>query len=389
MVKVGGVFVCLLIVAMDIVAGILGIEAELEQNKVKQLRLWIFECREPSHPAFKLGLGAAALLVLAHVIANLLGGCNNCICSQDELQKAPPNRQLSLACLVFTWVILAVGLSMLVKGARSSLAGKGARTPLAEKGAKFADSKARTSLEEKGTQKRQKTKKNERQREEEGETEGRRRRGRGRRRTCRGNKKERQREEERETEGDRGSKLRYRWRASREGHGYRHVGCGRPLVGGAVHARWRVRARGEINCAKGMAGRYRASQFGLMAWRDVTRRVIVRAMWRVSPRLIGDCRYVVSQSALGWGLSLCGVAAAAWRVILRLIGSALDWGLSRGGQSVRAWLGTVVMWRVSPRLVGDCREVASQSALGWGLWLCGVVAAAWRVSPLLIGETRH
>lgn len=35
MVKVGGVFVCLLIVAMDIVAGILGIEAELEQNKVR------------------------------------------------------------------------------------------------------------------------------------------------------------------------------------------------------------------------------------------------------------------------------------------------------------------------------------------------------------------
>lgn len=35
MVKVGGFFVCLLIVAMDIVAGILGIEAELEQNKVR------------------------------------------------------------------------------------------------------------------------------------------------------------------------------------------------------------------------------------------------------------------------------------------------------------------------------------------------------------------
>lgn len=35
MVKVGGFFVCLLIVAMDIAAGILGIEAELEQNKVR------------------------------------------------------------------------------------------------------------------------------------------------------------------------------------------------------------------------------------------------------------------------------------------------------------------------------------------------------------------
>ncbi|KAL6176346.1 hypothetical protein ACLB2K_052980 [Fragaria x ananassa] len=47
--------------------------------------------------------------------------------------------------------------------------------------------------------------------------------------------------------------------------------------------------------------------------------------------------------------------------------SALGWGLSRGGQSVRAWLGTVAMWRVNPRLVGDCREVASQFALDWGL----------------------
>ncbi|RXH68072.1 hypothetical protein DVH24_028219 [Malus domestica] len=71
---------------------------------VKHLRLWIFECREPSHEAFKLGLAAAGLLVLAHVVANLLGGCN-CICSQDELQKAPPNKQLSMACLVFTWYI--------------------------------------------------------------------------------------------------------------------------------------------------------------------------------------------------------------------------------------------------------------------------------------------
>lgn len=34
MVKVGGVFICLLIVAMDVAAGILGIQAEVAQNKV-------------------------------------------------------------------------------------------------------------------------------------------------------------------------------------------------------------------------------------------------------------------------------------------------------------------------------------------------------------------
>ncbi|OMO99913.1 hypothetical protein COLO4_13023 [Corchorus olitorius] len=73
MVKLGGILVCVLIVAMDVSAGILGIKAEVEQNKVKHLRLWIFECRDPSHAAFKLAFGAAALLSLAHVLANLGG----------------------------------------------------------------------------------------------------------------------------------------------------------------------------------------------------------------------------------------------------------------------------------------------------------------------------
>ncbi|XP_030932320.1 protein VASCULATURE COMPLEXITY AND CONNECTIVITY-like [Quercus robur] len=119
MAKIVGAFICVLIVAMDVMAGILGIEAEIEQNKVKHLRLWIFECKDPSEQAFKLGFGAAALLGLAHVIANLLGGCN-CICSQEELEKASPSRQLSVACLIFTWIIFAVGLSMLVIGTLSN-----------------------------------------------------------------------------------------------------------------------------------------------------------------------------------------------------------------------------------------------------------------------------
>ena len=122
-------------------------------------------------------------------------------------------------------------------------------------------------------------------------------------------------------------------------------------------------------------------------------------MWRVSPRLIGDCRNVASQSALGWGLSLCGVAGrclgesvhawlgtvAMWRCGRCVASqSALGWGdslLSVAdrclGESVCAWLGTVAMWRVTPRLVGDCREVASQSALGWGLWLYGELMYVW------------
>ncbi|MCL7025987.1 hypothetical protein MKW94_000781 [Papaver nudicaule] len=94
--------ICLLIVCLDIVAGVLGIQAEVAQNKVKHLKLWIFECKEPSSQAFKLGLGAASLLALAHVIATLLGGCV-CICSKDELDRSSANKQLAAACFVLSW----------------------------------------------------------------------------------------------------------------------------------------------------------------------------------------------------------------------------------------------------------------------------------------------
>ncbi|KAI3850269.1 hypothetical protein MKX03_018056 [Papaver bracteatum] len=108
--------ICLLIVCLDIVAGVLGIQAEVAQNKVKHLKLWIFECKEPSSEAFKLGLAAAALLALAHVIATLLGGCV-CICSKDELDRSSANKQLAAACFVLSWIVLVVGFSVLIIGA--------------------------------------------------------------------------------------------------------------------------------------------------------------------------------------------------------------------------------------------------------------------------------
>ncbi|KAL6179704.1 hypothetical protein ACLB2K_046376 [Fragaria x ananassa] len=78
--------------------------------------------------------------------------------------------------------------------------------------------------------------------------------------------------------------------------------------------------------------------------------------WRVSPRLVGDCRYVASQCVLDWRLSLLSVAG-------RCVASqfALGWRDCRNvagrcpGESVRAWLGTVAMWRVNARLIGHCR----------------------------------
>lgn len=100
---------------MDVAAGILGIEAEVAQNKVKHLRMWIFECRDPSYEAFKLGLAAAILLLAAHAISNLFGGCI-CIWSKDELHKASSNKQLALGSLIFSWITLAIGFSMLIIG---------------------------------------------------------------------------------------------------------------------------------------------------------------------------------------------------------------------------------------------------------------------------------
>ncbi|KAK4858959.1 hypothetical protein QYF36_024390 [Acer negundo] len=105
--------------AMDVAAGVLGIEAEIAQNKVKHLRLWIFECRDPSFKAFQLGLAAVVLLILAHAVGNLLGGCI-CMWSKADLDGASANKQLAVASLIFSWIILVVGLSMLIIGTMSN-----------------------------------------------------------------------------------------------------------------------------------------------------------------------------------------------------------------------------------------------------------------------------
>ncbi|KAK4770747.1 hypothetical protein SAY87_031279 [Trapa incisa] len=119
MAKNMGLLVCLLIMAMDVVAGILGIQAEIAENKVKHLKVWVIECRDPSHQAFKLGLAAAILLVVAHAIGNLLGGCI-CIWSKEDLDSATANKQLAVASLIFSWIIMAVGFLMLILGALSN-----------------------------------------------------------------------------------------------------------------------------------------------------------------------------------------------------------------------------------------------------------------------------
>ncbi|XP_073128979.1 protein DESIGUAL 2-like [Henckelia pumila] len=107
--------VCILIMVMDIVAGILGIEADIAQNKVKHLRVWIFECRDPSYQAFKLGLAAIVLLSVAHIITNLLAGCI-LITSKEEMDAASPNKQLAFSSHVLAWIMLGIAFILLISG---------------------------------------------------------------------------------------------------------------------------------------------------------------------------------------------------------------------------------------------------------------------------------
>ncbi|KAL5096552.1 hypothetical protein RYX36_000879 [Vicia faba] len=115
MAKNYGFLICILVMVMDIIAGILGIHAETIQNKEKHMKIWLFDCRYPSHQAFKLGVAAVILLLLAHAIANLLGGCI-CVWSRDQYRSATANRQLAVAFQIFSWIVLAVAFSMLIIG---------------------------------------------------------------------------------------------------------------------------------------------------------------------------------------------------------------------------------------------------------------------------------
>ncbi|XP_073006278.1 protein VASCULATURE COMPLEXITY AND CONNECTIVITY-like isoform X1 [Typha latifolia] len=119
MARVEAVIICLLIVIMDAVAGILGIEAEAAQNKGKHLRVFFIECREPVHQAYRLGLAAATLLALAHAIANMLGGCT-CVCSRAEFIHSSANKLMAVATLALSWIVVIVGFTLLIIGALSN-----------------------------------------------------------------------------------------------------------------------------------------------------------------------------------------------------------------------------------------------------------------------------
>ncbi|XP_047168970.1 protein DESIGUAL 3-like [Vigna umbellata] len=110
-----GFLVCILVLVLDVAAGILGIQAEIAENKVKELKMWALECRDPSFGAFKLGVAASVLLAFAHAFAHLLGGCI-CMRSKEECERATANRQLAVSFFLLSWMVLAIGFSLLILG---------------------------------------------------------------------------------------------------------------------------------------------------------------------------------------------------------------------------------------------------------------------------------
>ncbi|XP_051115540.1 protein VASCULATURE COMPLEXITY AND CONNECTIVITY-like [Andrographis paniculata] len=104
-----GISLCILVIALDVTAGILGLKAEAAQDKEKHMRFLLLECKPPSHHAYELGFAAAVIFGVAHVFANLVGGCNF-----RHASKLP------MVCLVLTWIVMAVGMSLLVIGTKSN-----------------------------------------------------------------------------------------------------------------------------------------------------------------------------------------------------------------------------------------------------------------------------
>ncbi|KAL1555554.1 protein DESIGUAL 3-like [Salvia divinorum] len=116
--KCMGFFVCFLILALDTTATVFGWRAQYAQELVQQMKLWKVEYKKPCQVAYALGLAAACLLVISHVLANFVGGYSawTRVVGNEE---ASSTRSLSTACLVFTWVFLAFGLWMLGNGVLS------------------------------------------------------------------------------------------------------------------------------------------------------------------------------------------------------------------------------------------------------------------------------
>ncbi|KAL8130139.1 hypothetical protein V2J09_019294 [Rumex salicifolius] len=89
---------------------------------VKQKRyakVWIFECSEPSHEAYKLALAAMILLALTHVVTLTLGG-SICISSREDFVSSHRNKKIAASTLILSWILVVVAFSLLVMGVVSN-----------------------------------------------------------------------------------------------------------------------------------------------------------------------------------------------------------------------------------------------------------------------------
>nr|XP_015649177.1 uncharacterized protein LOC107281890 [Oryza sativa Japonica Group] len=79
------ILVCVVILALDVTAGILGLQAQIAQNKVKTVRMLFIECEQSS--------------------------------SKMEFIRASIKRKLAATLIVLSWLALIAGFSLLLAGA--------------------------------------------------------------------------------------------------------------------------------------------------------------------------------------------------------------------------------------------------------------------------------
>ncbi|KAK7404934.1 hypothetical protein VNO78_05995 [Psophocarpus tetragonolobus] len=82
--RVLGISLCTLIVMMDVIAGILGPEAEIAQNK-----------RAKSSSLYN-GVDCSSVFGYSHIVVNVL-------CSLPCIVKTSSYKEVRMACLIITW----------------------------------------------------------------------------------------------------------------------------------------------------------------------------------------------------------------------------------------------------------------------------------------------
>ncbi|KAG2324143.1 hypothetical protein Bca4012_038534 [Brassica carinata] len=107
------VFCLFLIVGLDVIAGVVAMQAEVAQQEVKHTRVLFLECKSPSQKAFVLGIIALGCLAAAHILAIMIG-CS--ISNMFKVLAVPMIPYINMACLALTWVVAVAGAGILTMG---------------------------------------------------------------------------------------------------------------------------------------------------------------------------------------------------------------------------------------------------------------------------------